>query len=402
MVLASRFPGYLTILTIFFDICWQVIDTVCCKRYPKRQLKDIRQHIQYWHIVCLADLFKTSLMIMRYFFTLMMLSPIVVCAQWVDQGSSIRTDDKVAIGTDNPEAQLDVKGNFKLDGPFGVLMRSGVFGSQQDVASSRNKWIKFGEITLNGVWNDANLVVDFFPWNAAHGDSRQQLNISIRNNRNGIEGSYDLSLTTFYARDLTIKDVKLIHTSGSGVTNNKVSIWIQMGDSHCYNVPFVAYYHGNILLNYTRQPHHESIIDAGTEYKLNSTHGMYGDRFGIGTNTPSAELEVNGTIRSKEVKVEASPWPDYVFEEAYDLRSLEATEQYIQRNKHLPEIPSAEEIQANGLVLGEMNRLLLQKVEELTLHLISKEKEINKLTEKVEQMEKKLNRLIESGEESQR
>ncbi len=96
---------------------------------------------------------------------------------------------------------------------------------------------------------------------------------------------------------------------------------------------------------------------------------------GIGTATPTHRLEVNGTIRSKEVKVEATGWPDYVFESDYNLRSLEETEAYIKANKHLPEIPSAKEMEANGVQLGEMNMLLLKKIEELTLHMIKMNKE---------------------------
>ena len=102
-------------------------------------------------------------------------------------------------------------------------------------------------------------------------------------------------------------------------------------------------------------------------------------KVGIGTSTPSEELEVNGTIRSKEVKVEASPWPDYVFDEAYDLKSLAETEQYIKENKHLPNLPSAEEVSENGIELGEMNAKLLEKIEELTLHLIQQEERISEL-----------------------
>ena len=105
---------------------------------------------------------------------------------------------------------------------------------------------------------------------------------------------------------------------------------------------------------------------------------------GIGTTNPTNKLEVNGTIRSKEVKVEATPWPDYVFEDNYELRSLEETEAYIKENKHLPEIPSAKEIEANGVALGEMNRLLLQKIEELTLHQIEMMKIIKKQQEEIE------------------
>ena len=110
---------------------------------------------------------------------------------------------------------------------------------------------------------------------------------------------------------------------------------------------------------------------------------------GIGTIDPAYKLEVNGTIRSKEVKVEASPWPDYVFEDDYDLRSLEETEAFIKENKHLPEIPSAKEIEANGVELGEMNMLLLKKIEELTLHQIEMMKIIQAQQQEIEDLKKK-------------
>ncbi|TJZ49893.1 hypothetical protein FAZ15_21970 [Sphingobacterium olei] len=100
---------------------------------------------------------------------------------------------------------------------------------------------------------------------------------------------------------------------------------------------------------------------------------------GIGTTSPREKLSVNGNIRAKEIKVEASPWPDYVFESDYSLLSLEELESYIQKNKHLPDIPKAEEAEKDGVSLGEMNRLLLKKIEELTLYLIDMKKEIEEL-----------------------
>ncbi|MDN3580774.1 hypothetical protein [Mucilaginibacter flavus] len=96
---------------------------------------------------------------------------------------------------------------------------------------------------------------------------------------------------------------------------------------------------------------------------------------GIGTLTPKEALSVNGNIRSKQVKVEVVNWPDYVFTPDYQLPSLTDTKAYIDQNHHLPEIPSEVEVAKDGLNLGEMNRLLLKKVEELTLYLIEKDKQ---------------------------
>ncbi|MDR1757573.1 MAG: hypothetical protein LBR51_01245 [Bacteroidales bacterium] len=103
---------------------------------------------------------------------------------------------------------------------------------------------------------------------------------------------------------------------------------------------------------------------------------------GIGTSSPAEKLTVNGKICAKEVRVALSGapcWPDYVFSPQHKLLSLEETEQYITKNKHLPEIPSSAEVEDNGIALGEMNALLLKKIEELTLHVIELQKQINDL-----------------------
>ena len=98
---------------------------------------------------------------------------------------------------------------------------------------------------------------------------------------------------------------------------------------------------------------------------------------------------MNGTIHAKEVKVDLSvPGPDYVFEEDYPLASLDEINDYITKNKHLPEVPSAKEMEAEGIKTGEMNMLLLKKVEELTLLLIQENKRNNQLEERLSKLEK--------------
>ncbi len=114
---------------------------------------------------------------------------------------------------------------------------------------------------------------------------------------------------------------------------------------------------------------------GATRMTIDGTNG----NVGIGTESPRNKLDVNGTVRSREVRVEASPWPDYVFEEGYALTPLEATEKFIKENKHLPNIPSAQEVEREGIALGEMNARLLRKIEEMTLHLIAIQKQVNGL-----------------------
>lgn len=102
-------------------------------------------------------------------------------------------------------------------------------------------------------------------------------------------------------------------------------------------------------------------------------------RIGTGTMNPTKALEVNGTIRSKEVIVEIVNWSDFVFDKDYNLMSLKDTESFIKQNGHLPNVPSASEVESNGIQLGEMNAILLQKIEELTLYVIELEKQVQKL-----------------------
>ncbi len=113
---------------------------------------------------------------------------------------------------------------------------------------------------------------------------------------------------------------------------------------------------------------------------------------GIGVNNPQTALAVSGLICSKEVRVSlhGQPcWPDYVFETAYRLPGLEEVETYVQTHKHLPDIPSAQQVKEEGIELGEMNALLLKKVEELTLYLIEQNKKISELQGEIEALKVK-------------
>lgn len=142
--------------------------------------------------------------------------------------------------------------------------------------------------------------------------------------------------------------------------------------------------------------------------RLDVTGGIYGGVVMIGQNPATAEgrlhinsllpstsssnvmivqnndrrimqLDNSGLLRTREVKVDTQVWPDYVFDQEYVLMPLSEVEAYIQSKGHLPNVPSAQEVIAEGQDLGEMNRILLEKIEELTLYMIEQQKQIDAL-----------------------
>ncbi|HOO91075.1 MAG TPA: hypothetical protein PLA74_09670, partial [Syntrophales bacterium] len=121
---------------------------------------------------------------------------------------------------------------------------------------------------------------------------------------------------------------------------------------------------------------------------------------GIGTTTPDPDykLDVNGTIKAREikitiasvdeVKVNDAQWSDFVFEDSYKLPSLDHVENYIKENKHLPDVPSAEQIAQDGLSMSGMMAKQMQKIEELTLYVIELKKQNERLAEVSEELKK--------------
>jgi len=141
-----------------------------------------------------------------------------------------------------------------------------------------------------------------------------------------------------------------------------------------------------------------AVNSYGKNYLLVKGNGSVG----IGTqDTKGYKLAVNGSAIFTKVKVEAySGWPDYVFERNYQLPSLMDVEKYILEHKHLPDVPSAAIVEKEGQDLGEMNKILLQKVEELTLYLIDQQKQLKFQQEQIGLLQEQNELLLEVVKEN--
>jgi len=121
-------------------------------------------------------------------------------------------------------------------------------------------------------------------------------------------------------------------------------------------------------------------VGIGTNDPLAKLHISSTTMIGTGAPAVGYLLSVNGKIMAEEVRVQLdSAWPDYVFSNDYNLMSLKETASYIKQNKHLPGIPNAKTVEEEGIQLGEMNKMLLEKIEELTLHVIDLSKKVEAL-----------------------
>lgn len=136
-------------------------------------------------------------------------------------------------------------------------------------------------------------------------------------------------------------------------------------------------------------------LQSTNQTALNANYPLFlnpnGGNVGIGTtDTKGYKFAVNGNVIATAVTVKLyADWPDYVFKKEYKLPTLTEVKNYIDKNQHLPDMPSEKEVAENGLNLGEMNKILTKKVEELTLYLIQQNK-------RIDDQQKQINQLIKA------
>lgn len=264
------------------------------------------------------------------------------------------------------------------------------------VSSPDNQLMRF--TSTNGTWLDfesTNAEIGSRIWSIGHVGTSNKFAVYQRDGTGEYRFLIDKNGNVGIG---TTAPTEKFHISGSGLVRSLV----ESSDNHAYYVVEGAAGKGSFVDFYRKgngRIWHTGLRNGSNnfEFRLNdqSTVLALKDNGSVGigtTNTGTYKLSVNGSIRSKEVKVEAN-WSDFVFYQDYELRTLEEVEKHINDKGHLPEIPSEAEVTENGINLGEMDAKLLQKIEELTLYMIDMNKQMQQLKSENQELKEKVTRL---------
>ena len=248
---------------------------------------------------------------------------------YFNYGLFLTDDGKVGVGKKDPQTKLDVAGALKATSA--TITGDTYLGGNVGVGVSAPNTI-FTKFQIGDIWT-------------FHDGSA---NKTIGRNFYWDGGKY-VRIKQGFASQLSFSsdgDI-VLQTAPDGIANSTISSWNTVSFKN----------NGDVAIGTTSQ---QAKLDVSGAVNANSAN-------------------IAGIIKTKEVQVTLAGWPDYVFDKDYKLPTLNEVEQFIAENRHLPNVPTAAEVEANGLNIGEMNAILIQKVEELTLYILDLQKQINAL-----------------------
>ncbi|MEO6723281.1 MAG: hypothetical protein ABIN67_23140 [Ferruginibacter sp.] len=295
----------------------------------------------------------------------------------------------IGIGTNTPLFKLDIKSN--LIQPNNNTQLLNLIGSNpvmvfSDPANAGYGYIKSWNTAFNPGYS-AGLEIGAHPGKSIFFSTNYNPTMIIGNNNNVGIGSqptdYALAINSTVVQSNS--NTHLLSLKGQ----NPVLLFVNPDNSS----------YGYLKVwNYGAFPPYTNglVIGANPGYPLFFSTNNYGvtmtiadnGNVGIGTTNPTYKLSVSGNIRSKEVVVETG-WADYVFDEKYALPSMAEVKQFIKQYNHLPGIPSAKEIEEGGLQLGEIQKKMMSKIEELTLYMLQANDRIIELEHELKKLKKR-------------
>ncbi|WP_456314225.1 hypothetical protein [Pseudomonas shirazensis] len=294
------------------------------------------------------------------------------------------TNTNVGIGTNNPTAKLEVNGDIlaktvALNNSFpnGQVFSSGVDAASKCLTLSLGTYVEAG--TNLRMFNFLD-----YPSSNTHPLPISVLDMEDRNAKTRFQFRMQTGGTTQFVMNNKVQEEMMkLFEDGS----NNLYMQLGMPNSRV------------IIGGYSDYPNslgHKLFVQNGSA-KIEGNI-LTDANIGIGTSSftdgaTTYRLSVKGKVRAEEVKV-YNTWADYVFNPDYALPSLNEVENYISKNGHLQNVPSAEEITQNGLELGEMAKIQQEKIEELTLYLIQQNKELTKQNSEIEELKAQIKLLL--------
>jgi hypothetical protein len=262
-----------------------------------------------------------------------------------------------SIGLTNADGLL-----IRMSGTSGVIENL----EKQDLTLSSNNASMRYSGSSNRIW------VGLIPGTLTS-STNAYFNISSADNglfiKNSVSGKYGLSVQS---NALTDNAIQVMGTAGTASTfsvksSGQTSVLTTniSGTSNAFSIGsttqdyFSVKGNGLVSINYTGAGATDNIFVVS-----NATQKLL-------------QLSNNGLLRLRKVRVDSDTWADFVFDEDYKLMPLNELKSYLTLNNHLPNVPSASQVQEEGIDLAEMNKTLLQKVEELTLYILQQQEEID-------------------------
>lgn len=311
-------------------------------------------------------------------------------AQWTTSGTNMTTTNNVGIGiSTTPSSPLEVGGQLTLSS--GGVMVNSIIPNATVNGTARS--LRFQ--------NSSSTMTEGYEFYSSHTPARSLMFIQL-------SGKVGIGTTTPNGKLDVNGSIVLPGSSSNSMTRPSVDATRITGEVSGYNSGALAGDDGFLrisagggtnsttksfidLSGYSTVPDMAENITLGTAGTERLRITGAGD-VAIGTTDPQGhKLAVNGDIIATKVTVKPhSNWPDYVFKPHYNLPSLSAVKSYIDQHQHLPDMPSEAEVAKGGVDLGEMVRIQTQKIEELTLYLVEKDKKEQEQAEMNKKLEDKI------------